>query len=569
MAELTAAEFRTPLPPPVPLADRSGPVRVNPVLAPVGLEPDPGRDLSPEPLVRPVPSSPLLRLDDLMPNAFDLFVQSAPLPTVPPPRSDSEVKARPELKPELKPEPRPDAKPEPRPDPKPDARRPAAPTPLQQIETALPKLEAALHRLEETLPMLGVRAPAAPRPLPRPAPVPAAPPRPAASAGLPAKEQVAFLVDLPPDGDLLAIDAARVLGWVIATGYTGAVRLWPTSGSARPTPETEDQLPHRELWFERGALLGAYSTLAGDTLVDALAGLLTKAQLQRARAELQGTDTRDLRGQIERLQRAQLLDRKAALSLLGRHVTELVHRALLPGPGRFRLIARALPPERRIPVPIPLRRALVEGLRQSVSLDFLRRRVGPLASRLQPSGLGEGAGVLRGGAALLSMGLSPAEERALGLFDGQMPLGDVMNRAQLGEHAVYVLAYALLCLGALSLPAGSQPGAARPAPRSAPPPSQPSADPAAAAIRRVQDKYRQIEAADYFALLGLPPEADGDAVRRAHTMMRAEFAPQSQPLRCRSAMDRELRQIAHVLDEALVALGDDGVRAAYAASLPR
>lgn len=559
MAELTAAEFRTPLPPPVPLADRSGPVRVNPVLAPAGLEPDPGRDLSPEPLVRPVPSSPLLRLDDLMPNAFDLFVQSAPLPTVPAPRSDPEVKVRPELKTEPKPEPRPESKPE--------ARRPTA-TPLQQIETALPKLEAALHRLEETLPMLGVRAPSAPRPLPRPATAPGALPRPPASSGLPAKEQVAFLVDLPPDGDLLAIDAARVLGWVIATGYTGAVRLWPTSGNARPTPETEDQLPHRELWFERGALLGAYSTLAGDTLVDALAGLLTKAQLQRARAELQGTDTRDLRGQIDRLQRGQLLDRKAALSLLGRHVTELVHRAMLPGPGRFRLIARALPPERRIPVPIPLRRALVEGLRQSVSLDFLRRRVGPLAGKLQPSGLGEGAGVLRGGAALLSMGLSPAEERALGLFDGQTPLGDVMNRAQLGEHAVYVLAYALLCLGALSLPAGSQPGT-RPAPRSAPPPSQPSADPAAAAIRRVQEKYRQIEAADYFALLGLPPEADGDAVRRAHTMMRAEFAPQSQPLRCRSAMDRELRQIAHVLDEALVALGDDGVRAAYAATLPR
>jgi DnaJ-class molecular chaperone len=79
----------------------------------------------------------------------------------------------------------------------------------------------------------------------------------------------------------------------------------------------------------------------------------------------------------------------------------------------------------------------------------------------------------------------------------------------------------------------------------------------------VQQKFRQVEESDYFTLLELPASASTADVQQAHRALRAEFTPAALPYRCRSGLDRELRQIARALDEARAILGEDSARRVY------
>ena len=283
-----------------------------------------------------------------------------------------------------------------------------------------------------------------------------------------------------------------------------------------------------------------------------------------------------------------LLKRASATAHLASYVHTLCCRALSPSPGRYRLLPRALTNNQRIEPPLPLRRLLVEGLRKGASLEFLHARLGPPITCLRPTAV---IGATEGGAALVDTGLSGAEEVALACFNGHYTLADITRRSRLGEHAVYVLGYALLCLGAAAVPRltpraiprprpatpqrpmpPEAPMAAAPPPASSPASAPPTEKLAAAApprlsasdieasMRRVQQKFRQVEEGDYFTLLEDQPSAATPDVLRAHQALRAEFLPASLPYRCRSSMDRELRQIARALDEARLILGNDAAR---------
>ncbi len=406
----------------------------------------------------------------------------------------------------------------------------------------------------------------------------------------------AFVVELPPAGDLNFFDAPRVLGWSIATGYNGCLWLAPLAPFAQPPSAlSDDSTPHRELYLESGGLIGALSTIPGDSLIEFLQPLWTRQQMQRARQVVAALPPNQLREQLSSLIDAKLLKRVGAQSILANYVNMLCSRALCPGPGRYRVLSRALTNNERIEPPLPLRRLLVEGLRKGASLDFLHLRLGPPTTCMRPTAV---IGATEGGAALMDMGLSTAEELALHHLNGRHTLAEISKEAGIGEHAVYALAYALLCLGAAAVPrqisrpgaiskprAGAvssaspaqtdpsgdaakiqssmSPGAAPEVASTAVPPQRNAAEEAEAAIRRVQQKYRQVEESDYFALLELLPSASTDDILQAHEKLRAEFTPAALPYRCRGSMDRELRQIARALDEARAILSNDATRRAY------
>lgn len=403
---------------------------------------------------------------------------------------------------------------------------------------------------------------------PRPASAPERKPQQPAGQPAPAKNRpMVWTSTLPEEGDLAEIDAARLIGWAVATGYSGGMRLHPSSvsqpvvGPVVGFDGRADSPPHRELFFEQGALTGAASTLRADAMVEVLASRWSRPQALRARELLEGAP-RALREQVSRLARAKLLDSREAGPLLQEYVTELMRRAARIGPGRYRLFQRTLPPAERVPPALPARRLLVEGLRQSADLEYLHKRVGADSTTLLPIAA---ALAQEGGAVLLGVGLSPAEETGLRCFDGRLSISSVMARARLGEHAAYVLAYSLLCLGALAIPGALPPHVeaqvtARLRARAA----QGEIE---TAVARVQEKFRQVEAADYFALLELPHSASSDDVHRAHERLRGLFQLQAQPHRCRVAMERELRLIAVALDEAAAVLGDEALRGAYRAAL--
>src|SRR5207248_177890 len=153
----------------------------------------------------------------------------------------------------------------------------------------------------------------------------------------------------------------------------------------------------------------------------------------------------------------------------------------------------------------------------------------------------------------------------------------------LAEHATYVLAYTLLCLGVLQ----HQPA---PAPRSGPPVTgaaaqagaqrrsgppitgaaqQEQAEQRALAevISRIRGKYQQVQSGDYFTLLGLGPSAGAIDVRRAYESLRADLSGDALPPPSRAELATEIAQIALVLDEACALLSDDEVRASYRAHL--
>lgn len=453
----------------------------------------------------------------------------------------------------------------------------SAPTPLELAPTP-PEPLAGLPRL--------ARQPAEPR-APRPPP------------------PAAFVVELPPNGDLNFFDAPRVAGWAIATGYGGCLWFAPSLPNAPPPPNgpfgptIDDSTPHRELYIENGALIGAVSTLPGDGLVDFLLPLWSRQQAARAREAVAELGPTKLREQIAALVDAKLIKRAAVASHVSSYVNTLCIRALVPGPGRYRVLSRALTNSERIEPPLPLRRLLVESLRRGASLEFLHLRLGPPTTFLRPTAV---IGATEGGAALVDVGLSTAEEVALSCFNGRFSLAEIVQRSRLGEHAVYVLAYTLLCLGAAAVPRltprplpkppkpGSGPGpgsgaggppassdpqpsgagggaSARPAAPAAPEPQRAAVGDSDAAIRRVQQKFRQVEDSDYFSLLEVRPGADSADILRSHQALRAEFLPASLPYRCRSSMDRELRQIARVLDEARAVLATDASRRSYSTNL--
>lgn len=376
-----------------------------------------------------------------------------------------------------------------------------------------------------------------------------------------------FIVQPEVEGELEVLEPARLMGWAIATGFCGCLWLAP-HGVLQPVGGPLDHpssIPHRELYFEHGMLLGAHSTMAGDGLVDILAAAWSGRQAERARSVVASAPPRNLREQLSRLSRARLLDAKDVAMRLNGYVVELVYRALAPLPGRYRLLPRALTAGERVTPPGSPRLLLVEGLRRRTGLELLQRHLGPLSVQMVPIAA---ALAQEGGVVLRDIGLTPEEEVALHCFDGRASLAEIMTRAELGEHATYVLAYALLCLGALAVPGAlplPRPRGTRLLPSPSPQPSRSvsAASELSTAIARVQAKYAQVECADYFSLLEIPREATVQEIRRAHARLRPQFLPSAVPYRCRMAMDRELRQIVSLLDEARAVLLDDELRAAY------
>ena len=84
---------------------------------------------------------------------------------------------------------------------------------------------------------------------------------------------------------------------------------------------------------------------------------------------------------------------------------------------------------------------------------------------------------------------------------------------------------------------------------------------------RVRARAALVADADYFALLGVRPDATGFEIKRAYEAARRDFAADGFPAELRKELERELDEIAVVLDEAYRVLRDDALRAAYRAHL--
>lgn len=365
---------------------------------------------------------------------------------------------------------------------------------------------------------------------------------------------------LPPSGSLQEISAAQICGWAIATGYSGC--LWLSQHPDRSSPS----VPGRELFFESGTLLGLRSSLQTDDLAELQGALWTQAQKKRALDVLRKVRGDGLRKQLDLLVSARLIDAKDFCQRQADYVMEIFCRALWPSaePGFYRLLGTELPPGEQTMLPLSPRLLLTQAVRRGYGLALLMQAVGPLSTVLVPVAQ---ALPQSGGVVLQGVGLSSLEEDALLRFDGERSLQEIAAASGLGEHALYGLSYCLLSLGALSHPHHlsqdeqkrlhlQQKARAR-------------AKALNDAMTAIQRKARLCESADYFTLLGIDAQASLTEIKEAYLRERAALSPAVLPYRSRAAMDRELRQIALVLDEAYAVLSDPVRRACYTPRGPR
>jgi hypothetical protein len=382
---------------------------------------------------------------------------------------------------------------------------------------------------------------------------------------LPLAGEPAPAAPLPSEGDLQTIETPALIGRLFATGYSGCLLLVRDGAD----------LAQRALFFERGKLLSASSTLPTDNFPELLnqEGRLSKEQLKRARSALSRLPQPGSEGPFggesnyrmaEQLVLEQLLPKEELGALLRRHTIEIFYRSFAWERGSFRLLSRLFPEEDLVRLKETPSLLLLEGIRRKVSLEVLLQRIGPENTVLRP--MGQGALLLK------DAGVTAAEQRALPLFDGNHSMAAVVKQSGLGEHAAYVLAYALCCLLGLSRSASTP----APVPRDSgsrrigPPPIPPKVavpKEVEAATALIQKKFEQVQEADYFTLLEVTPNASTEDIQQAYETLRARLSESALPKTCQQRFHDELAEIALVLSEARHILSDEKVRGAYQAHL--
>ncbi|HSP78738.1 MAG TPA: DnaJ domain-containing protein, partial [Myxococcaceae bacterium] len=100
-------------------------------------------------------------------------------------------------------------------------------------------------------------------------------------------------------------------------------------------------------------------------------------------------------------------------------------------------------------------------------------------------------------------------------------------------------------------------------------PAEASADevPGELDVRRLEAKYEEVQEADYFTVLGLARSAGSEEVKRAYTLLAAEFHPLRFAGHPDAALQHRAQQVSNALVEAARALSDDRLREEYARSL--
>ncbi len=297
----------------------------------------------------------------------------------------------------------------------------------------------------------------------------------------------------------------------------------------------------RTLWFHRGAIVGATSSLAHETLLERARrdGLLDSEQERELRL-LRGAASAEL----IRVLRARGYVRDTEAVPLVQRYTEQVALEALSEPQSIYLISRE---------PVPESEAVAVAPRSALQLltEALRRAIPPDAALESVGGL-DAIPFVKDPSELRALGLSERERRLLESADGESTIEELLLESGLRQE---VAARLLAAAWTLQLMEVTPPAAPRPLP-------SPELD-----TRRLDAKYREIQESDYFSILGLSRSAGTDEVHRAFSSLSSEF----NPLRFVGHPDPSLvlraREVTDVLAEAAHALQDDRLREDYARSL--
>lgn len=399
-------------------------------------------------------------------------------------------------------------------------------------------------------------------------------------------------IDAHIDADLEAEarDVVRAVHGIRKIGSTGKIGL---SGSVEPEPlASADEMDldppalfgrmylsrlsgrltlrhgkiKKHVVFERGHPVLAGSNLPEDRLGEMLVrqGRLTAAQAGSLGDEAAATGRR--LGVV-------LVDRGliAASELTGvvrRHYEEIIYSLFAWDKGAWNLGTDASTAVEKVLLSLHPAALIVEGIRRVYGDARAIASLGGVDElyRLRPwAGLSE---------VLEKMGLEAGERRAILLFDGLRSLSVIAVASGLTPARLHALAWALYVLDRLEpAPIGKDPGA-----RAANGGGRAPAINGGATTGKERDeaidravvlaRAALVADGDYFQILGLPRDAGTDEIRRAHQMLSEGLAPGSLHPAVAADLEREIRDIRFVLDEATRLLSDEDLRRAYREHLP-
>ncbi len=334
-------------------------------------------------------------------------------------------------------------------------------------------------------------------------------------------------------------DAPALIARMFVTDFTGRVVFHA---------DRAEKVIH----FEGGRPVFASSNLARDRMGELLVreGKITREQHDRCQDQVRDTGRR--MGEI--LVDRGYLKRRELLPAVRRHVEDIIYSLFAWDRGDYRLIVGDGATGERIRLSRHPAAMVLEGVRRKLDRGTLERLVGPPTTHVEITDRDKLAAIV--GAA----DLSNEERAALTGLDGASDLTAVSRAAGLGLAGLYPLVWSLTLLGLASARrrAGDDDGDA---------PALIGESDLAIDRARVRARAALVADADYFALLGVRPDATGFEIKRAYEAARRDFAADGFPGELRRELERELDEIAVVLDEAYRVLRDDALRAAYRAHL--
>jgi hypothetical protein len=337
------------------------------------------------------------------------------------------------------------------------------------------------------------------------------------------------MVSLPRTGTVSLEGLARLVGQLVLAQADGRLELGVPGGV-------------RTLWFKRGAVLAAESTLEHESLIDRARrdGLIDARQ----ESELRMLKTATPREQLDALKARGAIRDAEVVPLVQRYTEQSALEAFAEPSTNYRLVDE--PPTDAVlvaAVPRATLPMLAESLRRAVPQDALLEQLGGGEAVPRPTNLELD---------LRALGFSERERNMLTWADGEATVEDLSLASGLKPDVAFRALLVAKLLGVIEM--------------SAPKKSTPMVD-AELDVRRLEAKYDEVQDADYFTILGLPRTAGAEDVQRAFERLGSEF----DPLRFSGHPDPSLRQRAQVvyrlLEEAARALEDDRRRAEYARHL--
>jgi Domain of unknown function (DUF4388) len=360
------------------------------------------------------------------------------------------------------------------------------------------------------------------------------------------------------EGTLAEMDPASLIQAVASHELDGALEI--TSPDAR-----------YELFFDQGVPRLAQSSRVEDRMVEMLRhqGRITAGQLRECEAEIAGG----------RRAGAVLLDRgwiKPAelIPTVRRHFQDLVNAVFSLEEGTFRFDAHKVLPDEIVYLEQPPAALLFEGIRSKYSTKrIIALAGGEEIIPVTPPDADERR--------LAGAKLSGRDWRIIDAMDGRSSITAVAERLDAKPRDVWGLAWGLACLGQLKLQHKVEgpvvdnrrtqklpdvPQTESPAePPAAPPPDRDlDLD-----VERVLDRHALVREGDYFACLGVAPQASVHELRHAYELARSQFDPRELHPAVSTDYSQELQEILVVIEEAYSVLRDNTLRETYRSHVVR